>query len=319
MSKVPCSSCGKLVSLESGAGEFACPACGARNSVRLLVSASPAPALPATAATPRTTFPVQARTASRPAAGGGTGPWKKVLVSLMVIGLFSAFAHPGTFATFNATTSSAGDIKTGALLLDSSYGGADCVSTSGTGTVTITASNSNATCNGLFSSSFAAGTHSEVQVTLKNVGNINASKLAFYTNGSCSVAGASYTTTLVGGSSVTYNGNTANNLCSNAQIVVAETNSSFNATSGYGCISGANPGTTSSGVTSCGYDATHTITALMSCTSAAPCPAAASQTALNASSTRYFVIGVNFPDPGNANNDWQALKATYTLSFNLTQ
>jgi LSD1 subclass zinc finger protein len=318
MSRVPCSSCGRLAELQPGSSEFACQSCGAHNSVRLL-SAGAVPVAGTAAASTRIHFPVQARAASRPSTGGGTGPWKKVLISLLAIGVFASLVHPGTFATFNATTTSAGDFKTGTLLLDTNYGSSDCVSTAGSGTVTITASNSNSSCNALFTSQFAAGSHSEVQVTLKNVGNINASKLAFYTNGTCTTTVNGVTGTLIGGSSVTYQGNVSNSLCGQAQIIVAETTSAFNTLTGYNCIWGANPGTTSSGVTNCNYDATKTISGLMACTSAAPCPAAGSQTALNAGSNRYFVIGVNFPDPGNANNDWQGLKATYSLTFYLTQ
>ena len=397
--RIPCSNCGRVttVSATSGDVEFDCQHCGNRNQVRLIAAASERPAArPANVLPAR--VPVQA--------GSRTGAYKKVLVSLMLLGALAALIHPGTFATFNATTQSSSSVTSGTLLLDNNYNNADCISSS-TGTISTT--NSNTTCTALIT--IPAGTTSAVSVPLKlkNIGNINASQLlvgatstacAATTGAGSATYNLSNSTTLTSAlssgtaygtlsftalpkaiasgdtirtnngtttqnwtataaaavnatsvtvtsqtananyavgaevvdttawTSTTYTGNTANNLCQSTELMVAETNSSFNATSGYGCMWGTNVNGT---ITGCNLDSTHLVDSSTATQSyvqncaynnasglcSTPSVAHQAATGLTAGATRYFLFVAQIGAPPD--NSYQGLSTTFNLTFELIQ
>lgn len=397
--RIPCSSCGRVADIPAASGEveFDCPSCGKRNQVRLIAAAPEQAAFRPPAPRPTRPFtPAPSR----------TGAYKKVLVSLMVLGALAALIHPGTFATFNATTQSPNNITSGTLLLDSNYNNADCISSS-TGTISVT--NSNTTCTAVIT--IPAGTTSvvSVPVKLKNIGNISASQLLVgATSTACGAttgAGvAAYnlsnsttlTTALTNGqtgitslavtalpkavtsgdpirlnngtttftatasanaavnaiaisvnsftsnaayaigaevvdttwTSTTYSGNTGNNLCYSTEMLAAETNSAFTATSGYGCMWG---NTANGLITGCSLDSTHlvdssTITQsyVQECAynnGAGICasPAGSHQAAsgLTAGATRYFLFAAQISAPPD--NSYQGLTTSFNLTFQLIQ
>lgn len=398
--RIPCSSCGRatVVTADSGEVDFDCPHCGKRNHVRLIAAAPERSGVQP---------PVNRPTRPFTPAPSRTGAYKKVLVSLMVLGALAALIHPGTFATFNATTQSPNNITSGTLLLDSNYNNADCISSS---TGTISATNSNTTCTAVLT--IPAGTTSVVSVPikLKNIGNINASQLLVgATSTSCAATSgagvATYnlsnsttlTTALTNGqtgiislavtalpiavtsgnsirltngsstqtvtasanaavnatsisvnsftanaayavgsevvdtttwTSTTYGGNTANNLCQSTELMAAETNSSFTATSGYGCMWGNNVNGT---ITGCTLDSSHladssttTQSYTFNCTynnasglCSTPSVAHQAATGLNAGATRYFLFAAQISAPPD--NSYQGLTTSFNLTFELIQ
>lgn len=324
--RIPCSNCGRVTTIPAASGEveFDCPSCGKRNRVRL-IAAAPERAAPRPAPLRPAAIAGQASRAS------STGTYKKVLVSLMVLGALAALIHPGTFATFNASTKQDATVTTGDIILDTNYASHDCVSSGGqdpTGSVTVTSANDSTggtACQVVFSTPFKAGAAQTLNFQLKNIGNVNASTLSVYASGTCVSSGAATTSgTLIGGGTVTYSGNAANNLCRQTEMYLGEcSTNACTAQTGYNCIWGS--GTTTSGtLPNCGFVNTQLVDSATaansfdsSCTSASQCPT--TKTALNSGSTRYFQFGEQVIDPGNANNDWQALKATWTLVFYLNQ
>jgi hypothetical protein len=228
---------------------------------------------------------------------------KRLLVGMLIVGAITAATATGTFATFNASTSNSATVTSGTLLLgDTANAGTECFSTAAVaGPNTITAGNSNA-CAVLFTSTLNPNNSTTGFLTLTNEGNFNAA------TSSLTVSGCTTTTNsvAVGGSS--FVGDVGRiPLCDEIQLVIAEVSASNGTTLiGNGCIYGLGSGATP--VINCSYD----VTKLAS--------GAAGSTALggfNAGTSRFFVVGANFPN--TSDNGYQGQNAALTLTWTLNQ
>lgn len=116
---------------------------------------------------------------------------KQYLMLLMVIGLVSIAAGGGggTFATFNAQVTNAGNyFATGSLFLHDTTSGTTCTSESATGNVNPGDGSNGDTCSSIFTVD-ATDAHAQyAQLTLKNAGSLDASDLKYALVNACSTA-----------------------------------------------------------------------------------------------------------------------------------
>ena len=230
---------------------------------------------------------------------------KPILVGMLILGAISLAVQGGTFATFNAATSNSASVTSGTLLLGNIVNaGSECMSTAALTappTATITAGNSSA-CTALFASVLNPTQSAVGNLTLKNEGNFNAA-----TSTLTATACVSATNPLTVGAT-TFSGDIVNApLCSVLQAVVAEVTTAGGTTLvPSGCFYGLAGGTTP--VNNCQYDVTKPLTGL---------PASTALGAFNSGTSRYFVVGVNFPN--TADNRYQGQKANVTLTWTLNQ
>lgn len=131
------------------------------------------------------------------------GKLKAFLTLLMALGAVAYFGGDGTLASFSAETANPGStIASGTLTMSNSVNSATaCLSSSGTGA----SNNINSSCDKLFTiTNVAPGVYAGVaQVTVKNTGSLNASKLWVWAPTTSSTltsalsSGTSYTTLAV--------------------------------------------------------------------------------------------------------------------------
>ena len=230
---------------------------------------------------------------------------KPILVGMLILGAITAAVSGGTFATFNASTSNDATITSGTLLLGNTVNaGTECMSTDAGGappSATITAANTNA-CTALFNTTLNPTQSGVANLTLKNEGNLNAATSSLVATACVSVINP----ITVNGTA--FSGDTVNApLCSILQLVVAEvTVSGGNTLTGAGCVYGLAGGLVP--VTNCQYDVTKTVSGAAGTTALG---------AFTAGTSRFFVVGVNFPN--TADNRYQGQKATVTLTWTINQ
>jgi predicted ribosomally synthesized peptide with SipW-like signal peptide len=239
---------------------------------------------------------------------------KRYLVLLAAVGLVAAaLGGTGTFASFNAETTNAGNtFATGTLLLDNTSGATTCHS------ATDTSNNSQTTgCSILFTVPSLTDTTGPTyaQLTLSNVGTLDAADIKFFSSNPCITASNGLGVTFGGGA----------DLCGNLQLVIIETDSSFhhdatnhalgcaygtvdvnNATDGLGCTFGASPNLGS--LPTSGSPVTLSLTS-----------GASGNTLLQLthSQSRYFLIGVKPPTP--LTNAYQNRKGQFDLTWHIDQ
>jgi hypothetical protein len=219
---------------------------------------------------------------------------KRLLVGVLAVGALTALLGAGTFATFDATTSNSSTFQSGTIVLSNSVnGGSACLST--TAGVAIAAANS-ANCQALFSSTNQKpGDTATADLTLVNTGSIDATTLSLFAGGACANSSAPDA-----------NGNFGSgNLCTQLQMTVQETLSDFATSTGSGCIYGGAACAFSASDTPGDFGTNHQV------------GSAFSLGALNAGSTRYFVIKVSFPS--SSNNSFQGSKDSLVLDWNAAQ
>jgi predicted ribosomally synthesized peptide with SipW-like signal peptide len=230
---------------------------------------------------------------------------KPILVGMLILGAITAAVSGGTFATFNASTSNDATITSGTLLLGNKVNaGTECMSTDASlapPSATITALNTNA-CTALFSTTLNPTQAGVANLTLKNEGNLNAATSSLVATACVSAINP----ITVNGTA--FSGDTVNApLCSILQLVVAEvTVSGGNTLTGAGCVYGLAGGLVP--VTNCQYDATKTVSGAAGTTALG---------AFNAGTSRFFVIGVKFPDTND--NRYQGQKATVSVTWTINQ
>jgi predicted ribosomally synthesized peptide with SipW-like signal peptide len=218
---------------------------------------------------------------------------KTYLKLLLVVGLLAVVGGgAGTFASFNAETTNAGNVfATGTMILSNSVNGATaCLSSAAND-----AANANSSCDVVIDSATInapGGTVRSAHLTLENTGTIDATALKFWGTGCASVDGtASYTPT--------------GDLCTAAQITVQETGSNF--TTPVSCVYGGSTVTNT-----CDFSAaSKTLNAL---------PASGSPSnlgAMSAGGKRYFVVSMQLPS--SATNAVQNKKATFGLAWHIDQ
>jgi predicted ribosomally synthesized peptide with SipW-like signal peptide len=226
----------------------------------------------------------------------------KFLIGAGVLAVIGGGA--GTFASFNATTTNAGNtFATGTLVLSNNIGASTCLSTGGGNTN----SNTNSTgCGKFFDVSVKEpGDTGGAQLTLQNAGSLAASTLTL-TATSCTDADAS-------GESFHGTGS----VCGALNTYVQEwTDNTF--TTPYKCWYG---GSTDSGVT---CDSTWATASPLSGLGTSPNDISvgpnATAFAANGSSgdTRFFTVAVQLPNSGNQ-NDLQGRQASLDLTWEESQ
>ena len=230
---------------------------------------------------------------------------KPILVGMLILGAITAAVSGGTFATFNASTSNDATITSGTLLLGNTVNaGTECMSTNAGGappSATITAANTNA-CTALFNTTLNPTQSGVANLTLKNEGNLNAATSSLVATACVS------TTNPITVNGTAFSGDTVNApICSILQLVVAEvTVSGGNTLTGAGCVYGLAGGLVP--VTNCQYDVTKTVSGAAGTTALG---------AFTAGTSRFFVVGVKFPDTND--NRYQGQKAAVSLTWTLNQ
>jgi predicted ribosomally synthesized peptide with SipW-like signal peptide len=221
--------------------------------------------------------------------------FKQYLMLLTVIGLvaIAAGGGSGTFASFSAETTNAGNVfATGTLVLSNAVqSGSTCLSTGGGNTDT----NSNSTgCDKLFNATVQApgDTWTTDQLTLLNDGSIDASAL--------NVSATSCVTSNAAGE--TYHG--TGDLCPALDVYVQEWTDNTFATP-LACWYGTDTAGT------CTFNNTDTLAALSSIDLSGTPPAIA------AGNSRYFTIGVKLQS--GADNTVQGRSATADLTWHIDQ
>jgi hypothetical protein len=141
-------------------------------------------------------------------------PLKKVLMTLMVLGAMGTTLGAGTFASFNASTTSGGStFQTGTLVLtDQKDTASACYSTGGAGGSTD--NNANGACTALFDTTNASikrpGDVATVDLTLQNLGTLSGTVAGFMPS-ACTDGDVA---------SANYNGTAST--CQNAQFAMQE-------------------------------------------------------------------------------------------------
>ena len=248
------------------------------------------------------------------------GLGQQVLVSLMLVATVAGMVGSGTFASFNAVTKNAVSITSGTLLLgDKVNAGSECFSAGGaapSNPQTIGSANSSA-CTGVWSiTTQTPGTAiSPLQVTIRNVGNVNATSLVLFAAGAC--ANSTNGTGYHGGGS----------LCPQVQLEVQQYSDSSFATPShcwYGsgtattCTAEANKLPAGCNVSTCtSYsfsDASHNLSNFGSTvTSGSPINTGSS----TAGGKAYFLVFANLP--GNSGDSFQGERADLTFTWELVQ
>ncbi|MDQ5825553.1 MAG: SipW-dependent-type signal peptide-containing protein [Chloroflexota bacterium] len=226
-----------------------------------------------------------------------TGNLKKVLLTVMVLGMVSGVLGSGTFATFTAqTTNPNNTFQAGTLVLSNTKtGGTTCFSTGGGNTDT----NSNTNCDQLINATVRKpGDTASQTLTVKNEGSLAASALKLFstacTNGNSS--GESYFGTGLA--------------CGKVQLYIQQySDASFTTPSA--CLYGGATGAT------CDFsDATKTLSAFQSAYGTSGSGLAVGS-GLAAGASVYVKIAVQLPT--DANNSFQGRQATMDFNWYMSQ
>ena len=219
--------------------------------------------------------------------------FKQYLMLLTVIGLVAVAAGgSGTFASFSAETTNAGNtFATGTIVLSNTVNaGTACLSTNGGSTDT----NIYAGCDKVFQLSVKkpGDTYTADQLDIQNVGSLAASALKF-TAGSCAASDAA---------GQTYHG--TGNPCGSIDVYLQEwTDNTYSVASH--CWYGGGAGTT------CSFDDTKTLSTI---SGVSPITLTGG---LGASSHRYFTVGLELQSA--AGNNMQGRTATADLTWHIDQ
>ena len=222
---------------------------------------------------------------------------KRLLVGVLIIGALAALIGGGTFATFDATTTNSATFTSGTIVLSNTVNaGLACLSSAGAPIQGGAGTNNTNACDPLFAAgNYKPGDSASANVTLSHTGNINASKLQLYAGGAC-----------VSSAAPDANGNRGTGaLCPQLQLTVKETLADFTTSTGAGCIYGG---------AGCAFDAAHTPGDFGANHQLA---SAYNLGAMNAATTRYFVVSVSFPL--SSDNAYQGSKAALSFTWNLAQ
>jgi predicted ribosomally synthesized peptide with SipW-like signal peptide len=223
---------------------------------------------------------------------------QKVALSALVVGAMTSVSL-GTFASFTAQTTSAGNVfAAGTLVLSSTrQGGAACLSTAGGTTDT----NANGACDALVNLTVRKpGDAGTANLTLKNEGSLAASALKAFST-ACTNADAP---------GESYHG--TGNPCGKLQLYLQEYSDA-----GFATASACRYGGSSDGGTTCDFsDATKTLAAFATAYGSSSSGLALAG-GLPAGGSRYLKIGVKLPS--DADNSYQGRKASAELAWYIEQ
>jgi hypothetical protein len=221
----------------------------------------------------------------------------KIVLSCAVVVVLAATLGIASFATFNAQTNNPGNVFAhGTLVLSNTkQGGVACLSTGGGNTNT----NVNAACDQLFNLTVKKpGDSGTANLTLKNVGDINASTFKVFAP-TCTNANAT---------GESYNG--TGNPCTVLQLYVQQwTDNTFTTPSA--CLYGGATGNT------CNFtDTTKTLGAFSTSYNSSS-NGLSIGSGLNAGSSVYVTIGVQ--SPSTADNTYQGRQASIDFDWYIAQ
>ncbi|HET6810441.1 MAG TPA: SipW-dependent-type signal peptide-containing protein [Acidimicrobiales bacterium] len=230
---------------------------------------------------------------------------RKVLISLLVVGLTAALAGGETMASFNAeTTNSSNVFATGTLYLnDATSSQTTCLSSSGSGNV-------NAACNAVFNvSAQKPGSSGTYTVTITNDGSVNAGDFQLTSYQDASHIGCSSSNV----SGAVYSG--TGNLCSDANeltFYLEETSGGTNR-----CVYPASNCTTTPG-TLAGFASLYGSQAGPGASGVYGFSALTGFSGpLDAGESRVFQIGLSLS--ASASNSYQGIQAVMPLTWHIDQ
>jgi predicted ribosomally synthesized peptide with SipW-like signal peptide len=230
----------------------------------------------------------------------------KVLLGAGVLAVIGGGA--GTFASFTAeTTNAANTFATGTLLLDNPSGSTTCHSASNTSTNAVATG-----CKILFNLDPlpSAATTRFADLTLSNVGSLDASGIDFWASNACVTQASDPNGPVFGG---------GGDLFGALQLVIIETDASFNHSPGSPALGCAYGQADATGL-GCSFSNTFSLGGLPGTARALSLAADQSgNTGLASAQNRYFVIGVSTPAAGGLNNTFQNRKAAFDLTWRITQ
>ncbi|HEX8599452.1 MAG TPA: TasA family protein [Chloroflexia bacterium] len=226
-----------------------------------------------------------------------TGNLKKVLLTVMVLGMVSGVLGSGTFATFTAqTTNPNNTFQAGTLVLSNTKtGGTTCFSTGGGNTDT----NSNTNCDQLINATVRKpGDTASQTLTVKNEGSLAASALKLFSTActNANSSGESYFGTGLA--------------CGKVQLYIQQySDASFTTPSA--CLYGGATGAT------CDFsDATKTLSAFQGAYGSSGSGLTVGS-GLAAGASVYVKIAVQLPT--DANNSFQGRQATMDFNWYMSQ
>jgi predicted ribosomally synthesized peptide with SipW-like signal peptide len=229
---------------------------------------------------------------------------KTYLKLLMVVGLVAVVGGTaGTFASFNAETTNAGNtFATGTIVLSNDGPGTLCLST-GAGTSTDT--NTNASCDALFSASSinAPGDVASADLTLKNEGSLPASTLTVLKS-TCDDNDAA---------GETYHG--TGSVCGALNFYLQEWDDALHTTP-IKCWYGGTSATDTCDPTFASSPAT--LASFAASAQNISDPAGGSADAFSAGQERYFTLALQLPDSG-VQNSLQGVAASFDLTWKESQ
>lgn len=218
---------------------------------------------------------------------------QKVLMSVGTLGVAAAVAAGGSFATFNAQTSNAGNtFANGTLVMSNTVNsGTACLSTAGGSTDT----NVNNNCGALFNLTVKKpGDSATANLEIKNEGSLDAAALKSFATG-CVDANASGESYHGGGLP-----------CSAVQLYIQQTDSSFAAKTA--CLYGG-----ATVPNTCDFSDTSKTIGDFASTHTDSASGLTVGSGLVHGTSDYFVIGVKLPS--SADNSYQGRQATVGLSW----
>ena len=237
---------------------------------------------------------------------GHTSLLRKVLLTIMIVGATGSTLSVGTFASYNATTSSSATFETGALVLSDITPVTNTLCYSAGGGPGTTFGNGNANdCDAVFnvSNQTPSTTVSTQRVTLKNEGDLNATKLQLASTGACA-----NTETASG-----YHG--GGDLCAALRFSIQEYTTSAFTTKTTSCVYPASTSavcaTTPAGVISTFTSTYPDATPLDVNTNGA------ATSGMNVGVERFFIISISLPT--TAGQTTQGMAASFGFTWQLAQ
>jgi hypothetical protein len=223
---------------------------------------------------------------------------RKIIITIAVLLALGASFGAGTFATFNAQTNNAGNVFShGTIVLSNTkQGGSACLSTGGGNTNT----NVNTGCDQLLNLTVKKpGDSSTAQLTLKNVGSLNAASFKVFTP-SCTNAD---------NGSETYHG--TGNPCTIVQLYIQQWTSNTFATP-LACLYGG-----AAVANTCDFTDTSKTVGAFSTSYNSSSNGLAISGGLNSNASAYITIGVQ--SPSSADNTYQGRQLTADFDWYIAQ
>ena len=230
--------------------------------------------------------------------------FRKALLTVFLVSLTGSAFGAGTFATFSASTTNAGStFATGTIVLSNQKNAETACISTGADTVIGNDDTDNAFgCSSLFSVNLRKpGDTATVDLTLQNVGTLNATTLQAFRSAVCTsgtAAGSTYT-----GSA---------DMCANTRILVEEYDDAARTDIDY-CWYGGSIGDE----VSCTSSGAHTLGSFSTAYTAAGGGTSLGLGAINAAETRYFRITLLIDSA--AGNSVQGRQATFGFTWRIDQ